>query len=157
MIKLLSYIIILLSSLSIFNSCAKKTMTIEELKIFTEIDTIHNSKRKIFIIDNFCFCPSDVITFDSIVCSSIQGESYNYTISFFIKSDITNIKNLEKFPKDFGRHSLQNDVAVQYNHFNHFPYFSRYDYYKDKVNMLEIERKLICKDSKAVEYNEKNK
>ncbi|MBP6448582.1 MAG: hypothetical protein KA341_17395 [Saprospiraceae bacterium] len=157
MIKVLTNTIILLSSLGIFNSCAKKTMTIEELKIFTETDTVHISKQRVFIIDNFCNCPSDIFKFDSIVCSIIQDKSYNYSIGFFVKSDITNIENLEKFPKDFGIHSLQDDVAVHYKYFNHFPYFSRYDYYKDKVNMLEIERKLICKDSKAVEYNEKNK
>ena len=132
-------------------------MVIEKLNIFTETDSIHNYKRRIFIVENFCNCTNDVLKFDSIVCSNIQGESYNYTISFFSKSKITNNENLQKFPRDFDRHSLQNDILVQYRRLNHFPYFSRYNYYIDKVNILEIESKLVCKHGKAIEYTKKNK
>lgn len=158
MSKSLSFIIIIiLMTFVVFISCTKKPMTIEELKIFNNIDTIHNSVSRVFIVDHFCFCMKDVLKFDSIACSIMQDHSYNYSIGFFVKSEITNIENLEKFPKDFGRHSLQNDVVVHYKSFNDFPYFSRYDYYIDKVNILEIERKLICRDGKAVEYTGKYK
>lgn len=156
MIKLLTITLILLLSLIIFISCDKKPMTIEELKIFIETDTVHMSKQRVFIIDNFCYCPTDIIKFDSLVCNIIQDHSYNYSIGFYAKSDITNLENLEEFPRDFVRYSGK-DVIIQYVCFNHFPYFSRYYYYIDKVNILEIERKLICKDGKAVKYIEDNK
>lgn len=156
MIKLLTITLILFLSLSTFYSCAKKPMTIEELRIFTETDTAHMSKQRVFIIDNFCYCPTDIIKFDSLVCSIIQDHSYNYTIGFYAKSDNTNIEHLEKFPRDFVRHS-DKDVIIEYVFFNHWPFFSRYDYYIDKVNILDIKRKLVCKDGKAVEYTGKYK
>lgn len=157
MSKSLSVIIIILMILFVFNSCTKKPMTLEELKIFNNIDTIHNSISRVFLVDHFCFCTKDVLKFDSIACSLMQSKLSDFSIGFFTKSDITNIENLEKFPKDFGRYSLQNDIVVHYKSFNDLPYFSRYDYYIDKENILEIERKLICKDGKAVEYTGKYK
>lgn len=157
MSKLLTFIFFLIIVGCYFLSCKKIPVVIEKLNLFTEIDSIHNDKSIMYIVENFCNCPTDVLKFDSIVCTNFHGESFNYTISFFAKSNITNHENLQKFPKDLGRHSLQNDIIVQYRRLNHFPYFSRYDYYIDKLNILEIEIKLICKDGKAVEYTGKYK
>ncbi|MBK9255164.1 MAG: hypothetical protein IPM42_06710 [Saprospiraceae bacterium] len=156
MSKYFTYILFLVIISGFFHSCKKGPLVIEKLNLFTETDSIHNNKSRIYIVENFCNCTIDVLKFDSIVCNNIQGDSYNYTISFFAKSKITNNENLQKFPKDLGRHSLQNDILVQYRRLNHFPYFTRYDYYIDKVNMLEIESKLVCKDGKAIEYTEEN-
>jgi len=156
MIKSCPYKIWFTLFISLHLSCTKKPMTIEEVKIFHSIDTIHNRKSKVFIVDNFCNCLTDVLKFDSIVCKNIQGESFDYSMSFLVKSDITNIENLEKFPKDLSI-SLQNDALVGYRRLVHLPFLIRYDYYIDKVNMLEIERKLVCVDGKAVKYIEDNK
>ena len=131
-------------------------MTIEEVKIFHTIDTIHSSIGKVFVVENFCNCSEDILKFDSIVCFEMSDKSFSYTFGFYKKSDITNIENLDRFPKDFGRYS-DKDIIIQYVLFKYLPFLIRYDYYIDKVNMLEIERKLVCVDGKAVKYIEDNK
>lgn len=104
----------------IFISCKKGPLTIEELIIpiekgnYTYIDTNAKEISKTFIVDNFSNIESDYKKFDSLVCSIIVDSSFFYNVNFIKKSKISNLQNLNQFPRDLDRYSYDKDMIVNY-------------------------------------------
>lgn len=101
-------------------SCKKRPLIIEELVIpiekgnYTYIDTNAKEISKTFIVENFSNIESDFRKFDSLVCSIMVDSSFFYNINFIKKSKISNLQNLNQFPRDLDRHSYVNDMLVNY-------------------------------------------
>ncbi len=69
---------------------------------------------KTFIVDNFSNLESNFSKFDNIVCSIMVDSSFFYNVNFIKKSKISNIQNLNQFPRDLDRHSFDKDLLVNY-------------------------------------------
>ncbi|MBP6810978.1 MAG: hypothetical protein KA138_05645 [Saprospiraceae bacterium] len=98
--------------------------SIERLNMFSMVydypindSVVHKTKMEIYLVSGYEDTMNDEQAIDSFTCANISTDydKYNsYYIAFYKKSEVTNIENLTKNPKDWDDYSLSNDRICDY-------------------------------------------
>ncbi len=124
--KMRKYFCILITLL-IYFSCKNKEISFIALNQFDNVDTIYSqghtfiNKQLYYIVDNYHDGDQVVMAIDSCA-KAVAGENIGkfttYTIIFYKSSDVTNVLNLKKNPRDIDRYSQENDLLFAYKWVN---------------------------------------
>jgi hypothetical protein len=130
-------------------------MKIEPLYVYARRDSINHEQLNNFIVSHFCYCGADIRVFDSIACSLIKVDNFDYGIYFMRKSKKTNIKSKNEYHKILDQYSFEYDLLVKYEkNWDGGNIIKRYDIYKNREYLVS---KVLIKEGETFRYQDLQK
>ena len=130
-------------------------MEIEPLYVYAGRDSVNHEQLDNFIVSHFCYCDADIRVFDSIACTLIKTDNYGYAVSFFQKTQKTNVKSINEYPKTLDQYSFEHDLLVEFRkNWDGGNIIKRYDIYKNRDYLVS---KILIKEGETFRYQDLQK